>query len=261
MGIQERKEREFRRREREILDAALALFSSDDWQAVTVEQVAERAEIGKGTVYKHFASKDEIYARLTMEFQQQSLEKLERIDTGLPVIQRLRMVITVLWEQHRAGREYQRLVQYCERDDFRKSLPDETQAALAELDDRFQRYVDAVLEDGIAQGILPRKSLRALVFGPMAALRGAIRMMWGGCLEQETSPGEFVDEITNFILAGMLYQEWLAEEGLDSERTRRLAEAELAEAEAELAAEAEALGSRARHNGGAPQENPGLDRI
>ena len=63
MGISERREREFQRREGEILDAALELFSADDWQSVTIDQIARRAEIGKGTVYLHFASKDEIYAR------------------------------------------------------------------------------------------------------------------------------------------------------------------------------------------------------
>lgn len=34
-----------------------------DWQTVTIEQIAERAEIGKGTIYKHFKTKDEILYR------------------------------------------------------------------------------------------------------------------------------------------------------------------------------------------------------
>ena len=44
MGIQERRQREFARREREILDAALTLFDSDDWLSVTVEQIANAAD-------------------------------------------------------------------------------------------------------------------------------------------------------------------------------------------------------------------------
>jgi AcrR family transcriptional regulator len=239
VGIAERKEREFRRREREILDAALDLFATEAWQAVTVEQVADRAEIGKGTVYKHFASKDEIYARLAMEFQRRALEKLERVDPALPVMQRLRLLIRVFWDQHRGGREYHRLVQYCEREDFRRSLPAEVQEELGALDARFEAQVHRLLQEGIDEGILPRKPIPALVFGPLAALQGAARMIWGGCLERETEPGQYVEEITNFILAGMLYQEWLAEEGLDSEQATQRAERELREAEAELATEPE----------------------
>lgn len=234
MGIQERKEREFRRREREILDAALALFAQDDWQSVTVEQIAERAEIGKGTIYKHFSTKDEIYAHLAMRFKERALEKLDAIDPGLPVLQRLRLIIAVFWEQNRQEETYHRLAQYCEREDFVRSLPEETRTLMAEQEARFQQHIDRVLSDGIEQGILPRKSKDALVFGPMSALQGAVRLMWGGCMKSELQPGQYLEEITNFILAGMLYQEWLAEEGLSAEEATRRATRELRELEAEL---------------------------
>ncbi|HSJ08491.1 MAG TPA: TetR/AcrR family transcriptional regulator [Longimicrobiales bacterium] len=232
MGISERRQREFLRREREILDAALALFTADDWQAVTVEQIAERAEIGKGTVYKHFAGKDEIYARLAAEFQERALAQLEAIDPGLPVLQRLRMIIAVFWTQHRSGAEHQNLVRYCEREDFRNNLSPEARAELVQLDARLEAAIGAVLRDGIEQGILPRKTPQQLVFGPMAALTGATRMMWGGCAG-DTGADQYLVEITNFILAGMLYQEWLAEEGLGEDEATRRALAELAAAQAD----------------------------
>lgn len=230
MGIAERKERERARRQRDILDAAITLFAGDDWRAVTIEQIAERAEIGKGTIYKHFASKDEIYATLTAEFRAQSLQRLESIDETQPVIQRLRKVIEVFWEQHQGATEYQHLVQYCEREDFRRSLPAAMQDELDAQDARLQAAIDRVLQAGVAEGILPRKPLKALVFGPMATLQGAVRMLWSGALEAETRPRQYLDEVTNFILAGMLYQEWLAGEGLDAGEARRRAEAELAAA-------------------------------
>jgi AcrR family transcriptional regulator len=234
MGIAERKHREFMRREREILDAALALCGDDDWQSVTVEQIAERAEIGKGTVYKHFGSKEEIWARLAADFQARAVERLESIDATLPVITRLRGVISLFWDQHRRAGPYQRLVQYCERDDFRRGLPEPAQAELAALDRRFQEAINGLLQEGIDQGILPRKSPDALVFGPMAALTGAARLIHGGCLEGGVCADDYLDELTNFVLAGMLYQEWLADEGLgEAETTRRAAE-DLRLAEAEL---------------------------
>ena len=58
------KAREFQRREDELLQAALEVSNCDDWQTVTIEQIAQKAEIGKGTVYKHFAAKGDMYARL-----------------------------------------------------------------------------------------------------------------------------------------------------------------------------------------------------
>ena len=51
-----------------LLDAAIALMDRDDWQTVTVEEIADRAEYAKGTVYRHFASKDDLLARLVADW-------------------------------------------------------------------------------------------------------------------------------------------------------------------------------------------------
>ena len=234
MGVQDRKEREFKRREEEILAAALALFRNDNWQAVTVEQIADAAEIGKGTIYKHFASKDEMYARLVMDYQKHGIEKLRRIDGTLDVIQRLRAIIAVTWEQNMAAQEYQRLVQYCGRDDFRSNLSDETRASLQSQDDEYFGLISEVLEEGVRRSLLPRKTPQELLFGPMAALLGARTMMWNTCMcPGELPAGSSLKELSNFILAGMLYQEWLAEEGLLDDEAMEHALAELAAATSE----------------------------
>lgn len=238
MGIAERKEREFQRRERRILDTALALFATDDWQTVTIEQIADRAEIGKGTVYLHFGSKDEIYARLAAEFEAQALERLDLIDPTLPVIQRLRAIIAVFWEHHCGAGQYERLAQYCEREDFRRGLPAEARAELDELSGRFEAHIHGVLRDGIEQGILPAKPLPALLFGPTAALNGAVRLIRSGRLDGGHRSRDQLDELTNFILAGMLYQEWLADEGFGDDEVTRRAATELSQVEAELASDA-----------------------
>jgi AcrR family transcriptional regulator len=248
MGITERKARAFRRREQRILDAALTLFNGDDWQAVTIEQIADKAEIGKGTIYKHFAGKDEIYARLSARFQAHALERLGAIDPALPVIQRLRAAITVLWEHHRGAEQYQRLVQYCERHDFRRNLAPGAQAELEDLDARIEGHVHGLLREGMAQGILPRKPVESLLFGPLAALQGAVRLIRSGHPGAGRRAAWQLEELTNFILAGMLYQEWLADEGLDDEETVRRAANELSEAETELAAEASRRGRRPAEN-------------
>ena len=215
MGVQQRKEREFRRREEEILAAALDLFRNDDWQAVTVEQIADAAEIGKGTIYKHFPSKDAMYARLVMDYQRHAIEKLRRIDPKLDVIQRLRAIIAVTWEQNMAAQEYQRLVQYCSRDDFRSGLNEETRAELHRQDEEYFGLISEVLDEGVRRSLLPKKTPQELLFGPMAALLGARTMMWNSCMcPGEMPAGSSLKELSNFILAGMLYQEWMAEEGL-----------------------------------------------
>ena len=63
------KAREFRQREQAILDCAQQLFIELGEEKVTVEMIADKVGIGKGTIYKHFKSKAEIYLRLMLDYE------------------------------------------------------------------------------------------------------------------------------------------------------------------------------------------------
>jgi AcrR family transcriptional regulator len=207
MGIQERREREFLRREREILDGAHYLFAGDSWHSVTVEQIAERAEIGKGTIYKHFNSKDEIYARLWMDFFGEMVDRLRTVDPTLDVASRLRAVVAHVWEQHQERKDYHRIIDYCERVDFMAGLGEATRARMQAIDAEMNGIIFSIVQEGVEQGLFPRRPPEELVFGPRAALIGAIRLVWSGCLSDVPEPERFLDELTNFMLAGMMYQD------------------------------------------------------
>ncbi len=64
-----RKSQEFRQREEEILTTALDLLLEYGDEKVTVELIADKVGIGKGTIYKHFNSKAEIYLRLMIDYE------------------------------------------------------------------------------------------------------------------------------------------------------------------------------------------------
>ncbi len=80
MHKEPRKVREFRRREQEILDTALKLFLEQGEDSVTVEMIADAVGIGKGTIYKHFKSKAEIYLRLMLDYERDLNELLHSAD-------------------------------------------------------------------------------------------------------------------------------------------------------------------------------------
>jgi TetR/AcrR family transcriptional regulator, repressor for uid operon len=52
------------KREQEILEAAAAVFAERGFRKTRVADVAERAGIGKGTVYEYFRSKEDLFLRL-----------------------------------------------------------------------------------------------------------------------------------------------------------------------------------------------------
>ena len=77
------KAREFRQREQDILQTALALFLHHGEEKVTVEMIAEKVGIGKGTIYKHFETKNEIYLRLMIDYEEELAAKLRRVSEAL----------------------------------------------------------------------------------------------------------------------------------------------------------------------------------
>jgi len=202
MGVSERKERVFRQREQEILTAALRLSQTDEWQWVTIDRIAKEAEIGKGTVYKHFETKEEIYARLALDFHRGVLAALEQLQTAKFELQ-VRAVVRVFWNSYRDGKQYQRVVQYCERQDFRRAVSAETRKKFQELDQRFARVTTKLLETGVAEGLLPKRPFPLLLFGANAALYGGLHLGWGGCLEGRDSE-KYLVELTDFILRGWI---------------------------------------------------------
>jgi len=76
------KAREFRQREQAILDCAQQLFIELGEDRVTVEMIADKVGIGKGTIYKHFETKSEIYLLLMIRYEEELAEMFRRIDTS-----------------------------------------------------------------------------------------------------------------------------------------------------------------------------------
>jgi AcrR family transcriptional regulator len=64
LSSQERREKERENRRSAILKAARKLFFDRGFKAVTVDNIAAKAEVSKGSVYLYFKSKEEIYTQI-----------------------------------------------------------------------------------------------------------------------------------------------------------------------------------------------------
>ena len=66
MGIQERKEREKVRKREVILKAAEKIFFKNGYEKTTMDEIAEKAEYSKGTLYLYFKNKEALYAAIML---------------------------------------------------------------------------------------------------------------------------------------------------------------------------------------------------
>jgi AcrR family transcriptional regulator len=60
-----------------MLDAAARLFGRNRFHEVRMEDIAAEAEVGKGTLYRYFADKDELYLALLKRASHQYLELVD----------------------------------------------------------------------------------------------------------------------------------------------------------------------------------------
>lgn len=92
MGIDDRRERERKKRRDDILDAAWTVAGKLGWSAFSVERVAAEAELGRATVYAYFVSIDELVAEMgrgALELLQERLAQAESTEEALDVPVRL----------------------------------------------------------------------------------------------------------------------------------------------------------------------------
>ena len=66
MGIAERKEREKLQRRNDIIDAAEKVFFSRGFESATMDEIAEKVELSKGTLYLYFKSKEDLQFAIFM---------------------------------------------------------------------------------------------------------------------------------------------------------------------------------------------------
>ncbi|MFO7666757.1 MAG: TetR/AcrR family transcriptional regulator [Desulfobacterales bacterium] len=67
MSLKERRAREKIERRKQILDAARSLLFEKGLNATSMNQIAKQAEIGVGTIYFYYKSKEELFAELQAE--------------------------------------------------------------------------------------------------------------------------------------------------------------------------------------------------
>jgi AcrR family transcriptional regulator len=80
-----------------LLDAALVVFTEVGVDAASIEKITEKADIGKGTFYRHFADKQQLLQALIEE----SIEKLSvRIADSTNVPGTLEKVLERLFDEH-----------------------------------------------------------------------------------------------------------------------------------------------------------------
>ncbi len=147
-----RRERESARHRQEMLEAAQSVFSEHGFEKARMEDIAQRAEFAVGTLYRFFASKDQLYLELLRDKADVMEEWLdEAINAGKTPLEKVRNIfftrLDLFWD-HKAF--FRLMVQETEGSLHKPRLcGDENLAARYE---RFLEQLEAIFEAGIRAG-------------------------------------------------------------------------------------------------------------
>lgn len=152
MGIKQRRRREKEHRRRQILDAARDLLFSKGLNAISVNQIARRAELAVGTIYFYFRSKEEIFAVLQEEGLELLLSDVNRaLGKGTDAKESLHRIAQAYLNFSREQKNYFDVINYFLSAADVMFTP-EIKQQIDQHGNRILMVVEQALRDGIHQG-------------------------------------------------------------------------------------------------------------
>ena len=154
MGVEERREREKAARRELILRCAKEVFLEKGLKRATMDEIAQRAELGKGTLYSYFRTKEELYVTVMSEGLQILFDRIEEtLSLPLGPEEIIRRLGEVYYEYYLEHRDYFRVFFFLEHGEVSKELPRELIQGNIERGARCLRLFAEVVERGIEEGV------------------------------------------------------------------------------------------------------------
>jgi len=201
MSLKERREREKKERRKQILDAARLLLFEKELNATSMNQIAKEAEIGVGTIYFYYKSKEELFAELQAEGLELLYSKMKKAcDKEHEVIGKLRNTAQVFLRFTKENKDYFDIINYflsAPEQIFAPGLKD----LVDEHGNRVISLVGNILAEGVESGTFKKIDPRRYSIMFWATLYGLthFKKLKNTILKGDTFKNLFDHSVDNFI--------------------------------------------------------------
>lgn len=178
MSTAQRRAREKAQRRQEILEAARLEFFERGFHRPTVDDVATRAEVSKGTIYLYFESKEEILAHLLLEGLDLLLSQMEATaNPNLHPEQALRKLADAYLHFCQLHPSYFRLIMAFDRGRFEESISSELYQQVLNQSLRGLELLAQTVQMGEEKGVFCTHDAWQAAGSIWAALNGVLVLM------------------------------------------------------------------------------------
>jgi AcrR family transcriptional regulator len=180
-----------------ILVAATETFARYGFKKASVDDIARRAGIGKGTVYLHFESKEELFGAVVRRIWTRSLAGLEAaLKQARTPLQKIRAFIDTRLRQNRQGATSIGVTPESLLELIAHAEPHRREARAQET-----ALLEEIMREANAQGAFAVRSPRLVAAAVTACLHGLDAYLVGpGSLELQDA----LDEIQDVFVRGLL---------------------------------------------------------
>ncbi|MCX7681465.1 MAG: TetR/AcrR family transcriptional regulator [Anaerolineae bacterium] len=180
MTTRARREREKEERRQAILQAARKVFFQKGFHRATVDDVAELAELSKGTVYLYFESKETLLAHLLLEGLDELLERLEEVyaeTPSVPADERLRKLGLAYLDFFTEQPDYFWLLMATDRGRFQETVTPEICQQVLSISLEGLDLAARAIQQGVEEGVFHCQSPRQAATILWATLNGVLELM------------------------------------------------------------------------------------
>jgi AcrR family transcriptional regulator len=138
---------------RRILESARKIFFRDGFAAANLDEVATEAGVAKGTIYRYFESKAELYVAVLAQNAEVFVKRMEStIDAGLGAEEQIRQIGLFYFNHYSENREYFRIFWALENQRLIGELPESLVRSVTDVWHRCLQILAAQIERGVAEG-------------------------------------------------------------------------------------------------------------
>lgn len=213
MPTQTRKQREIREREELILSAAQSLLHQHGYNHLTMDRVAETVEYSKGTIYNHFASKEDLVCSLCCRTISNLIDIFERAYQYPGTTRERYCAIGIGYSlYHQLHPMDTQNIQTVRNNAVREKVSEYRLGEMESLELKITRIASSLVQQAIDCGDLNKKhqaNVNTIVFGGWALHYGALLLDQSDIPLQEMGFEPVVDMVwqnANIFLDGYQWQ-------------------------------------------------------
>ncbi|MEW5735023.1 MAG: TetR/AcrR family transcriptional regulator [Thermodesulfobacteriota bacterium] len=183
------------RKFRKILKVAARLFAKKGYEKVSIEEIAWRLQLTKGSLYHYFKSKEEVLFLIQMDSLTFGITAQTRVlsspaEPAAKLSEAISTHVAIITKEEVAGAlKQQELI-----------LPPPMREKVIAARDRYEAIFSEIIREGVEQGVFSTPDIRLSSIAILSMLNGIAK--WYSPKGRKTL-AEITDAMTNFIIRGL----------------------------------------------------------